>query len=127
MTLTALTGEKKIMVMPWTKAVSTRYIDEPISCGAQSRESWRTHTASVSPADRVTRSVYSPSTKSEIIGNFHRIAGMENHKNIAAASVDSASQPRTCQNRVAQRPGQPEGWKMRKSSTSFAISASFWA
>ena len=50
----------------------------------------------------VTHSTYSLATKSEITGNVHRIAVMENHKNTAAASVDSASQPRTCQNREAQ-------------------------
>ena len=48
---TPLTDEKKIIMMSQTKAVSNRSIDEPISCWAQSREGWRTHTASVPPAD----------------------------------------------------------------------------
>ena len=37
-----------------------------------------------------------------IAGALRGLAAMENHKNIAAASVDPASQPPTSRNRVAQ-------------------------
>ena len=70
----------------------------------QSRESCRSHTASVSPAD-VRSDPINSLTVEEILKTLGISVGSQpwrNTKKIAAASVDSASPPYACQNRVAQ-------------------------
>ena len=71
---------------------------------AHRRESWRKNTSSVSPADVPSDPIdsFADDEVPKTSGNSRRLPAVEKHENFAAASVDPASQPRTCRNRVAQ-------------------------